>query len=95
MIFALVFLSAYLIITVFTSLRISKSRMLSRQQKTINIVLNALAPLLWYYLIAPIIFPKDKTITKYERDKMTAAQNGSKLGDEIGSSRDARTGGFY
>lgn len=95
MAFVLIFLAVYLMITIFTSFRISKSIMLSRQQKTINIILNALAPLFWYYLIAPVIFPGDKAMTKYERDKMTAEQNGSKLGDEIGSSRNARMGGFH
>jgi len=80
----------YLVLTVFTSLKIAKSRMLSRQQKTINMVLNALIPVLWLYLTYPIIFPKDTVMTKAQREKMIAEESGSKLGDEIGSSRDAR-----
>lgn len=80
----------YVCLTVFTSLKIRKSIILSSQQKTINIILNALIPVLWFYLIKPVIFPVDKLITREERDKMTAEENGSKLGDEIGSSRNAR-----
>ncbi len=69
----------YLIITVFTSLKIGKSITLSRQQKTINIILNAFIPVLWYYLVSPIIFPKDKILTRDEREKMIAEESGSKL----------------
>lgn len=63
--------------------------MLSKQQKTINVLLNALIPILWIYLTYPIIFPKDKIMTKAERERMIAEQNGSKLGDDVGSSRDS------
>ncbi len=78
--------TAYLCITVFTSLKISKSITLSNQQKTINILLNALIPVLWFYLISPIIFPKDKIITRDEREKMIAKESGSKMEDGVGSS---------
>ena len=64
--------------------------MLSRQQKTINMVLNALIPILWLYLTYPIIFPKDRIMTKAERERIIAEESGSKLGDEVGSSRQAR-----
>lgn len=63
--------------------------MLSKQQKTINILLNVLIPVLWFYLTYPIIFPKDNIMTKAERERMIAEQNGSKLGDDVGSSRDS------
>lgn len=88
--FYLVASTAYLALTIFTSLKIAKSVMLSRQQKIINMVLNALIPILWLYLTYPIIFPKDKIMTKAEREKMIAEESGSKLGDEVGSSRQAR-----
>ncbi|WP_341900856.1 hypothetical protein [Fluviicola taffensis] len=79
----------YLILTIFTSLKIAKSNVLSTQQKTINVVLNALIPILWLYLTYPIIFPKDKIMTKSEREKIIAQESGSKLGDDVGSSRDS------
>jgi hypothetical protein len=86
MILQLIILIAYLCVTVFTSLKISKSITLSRAQKIINIVINFLAPVLWYYLISPIIFPKDKIITRDEREKMIAEESGSKMENGVGSS---------
>jgi len=88
--FYLITATIYLVLTVFTSLKIAKSVMLSRQQKTINMVLNALIPILWLYLTYPIIFPKDRIMTKAERERIIAEESGSKLGDEVGSSRQAR-----
>lgn len=69
----------YLCITIFTSLKISKSITLSKGQKTTNIILNVLIPVLWFYLISPIIFPKDKTITRDEREKMIAKESSSQF----------------
>ena len=86
MIFPIIFLSAYLSFSIFTSVKISQSITLSRSQKAINIVINFLAPVLWYYLISPIIFPKDKIITGYEREKMIAEERGSKMENGVGSS---------
>ena len=74
-------LFVYLCVTVFTSLKIGKSILLSQSQKRINISLNILIPVLWYYLIKPVIFQKDRIITKEEREKMIQEQNGSKLSD--------------
>lgn len=90
MIPSVIALSIYVILTIMTSLRIRKSVMLSSQQKTINILLNALIPILWFYLINPVIFPKDRAMTREQRDQLYREENGSKLGDEIGSSRNAR-----
>lgn len=87
MVFQCIILTAWLSITIFTSLKISKSVMLTKNQKTINIILNVFAPLLWYYLISPIIFPKDKLITGDEREKMIARERGSKMENGVGSSR--------
>jgi hypothetical protein len=89
MAFYILTVTIYLVGTIFTSLKIAKSGILSRRQKTINITLNALIPILWFYLTYPIIFPKDRVMTKAERERMIAEQNGSKLGDEVGSSRDS------
>lgn len=86
MVFNLIILITYLGFTVFTSWKISKSMILSRNQKTINIVLNVCIPVLWYYLITPIIFPKDRIITRYEREKMIAEESGSKMENGVGSS---------
>lgn len=86
MIFQLILLGSYLCFTVFTSFKISKSITLSKSQKAINIVINFLAPVLWYYLISPIIFPKDKLITKEEREKMIAEESGSRMENGVGSS---------
>ncbi|WP_343604391.1 hypothetical protein [Fluviicola sp.] len=90
MIPSIIALCIYLCLTIITSLKISQSVILSRQQKIINMILNALFPIFWFYLINPVIFPKDKILTKDERDKLYAEENGSKLGDEVGSSRNAR-----
>ncbi|WP_343633898.1 hypothetical protein [Fluviicola sp.] len=79
MAFNLILLIAYLCVTIFTSVKISKSITLSTTQKVINIVLNAFAPVLWYYLISPIIFPKDKLITRDEREKLLAKERGSRM----------------
>jgi len=76
-------------ISIYTSVKINSSILLSRRQKTTNIVINCLAPLLWYYLIRTVIFQPSKTITKAERERMIREESGSKLGDEIGSSQDA------
>ena len=86
MIIQLILLIAYLYLTVFTSWKISRSMTLSKSQKTINIILNVLAPVLWFYLISPIIFPKDKIITRDEREKMIAEESGSKMENGVGSS---------
>ena len=80
----------YLGISIYTSVKIHSSILLSRRQKNTNIILNCLVPLLWYYLIRPVIFQPSKTITKAERERMIREESGSKLGDEIGSSQDAR-----
>jgi len=66
--------------------KINRSIILSRRQRTINIVLNVLIPVIWFYLISPIIFPKDKIITRDEREKMNTKESGSKLGDNSGYS---------
>lgn len=89
MTFYLLAVTAYLLLTIFTSLKITKSNILSKQNKTINILLNALIPILWFYLISPVIFPKSRIMTKSERERLISAESGRKLGDEIGSSRDA------
>lgn len=86
----LVLLFIYLIITSITSYKITKSILLTKKQKFANIILNALAPVIWFYLIQPLIFQENKIITREEREKMIAHENGSKLGDEIGSSQNAR-----
>ena len=77
--FKLIFLLAYLCITVYTSLKISKSITLSKGQKAMNIVLNAFIPVIWFYLISPIIFPKDKVIAKDEREKLIAEESSSQF----------------
>jgi hypothetical protein len=89
MIFNIIAAAIYLALTIFTSLKIINSFTLSRRQKAINLILNALIPILWFYLTYPIIFPKDKIMTKAERERMIAKESGSKLGDEVGSSRDS------
>lgn len=71
----------YLCLTIFTSLKISKSIILSSRRKTIHIILNALIPVLWYYLVSPVIFPKARVITRAEREKMIARESGSRLED--------------
>jgi len=53
---------------------------------------NALIPGIWFYLIYPIIFQENKIMTRAEREKMIAEENGSKVGDEVGSSQNARLG---
>ncbi len=78
MIFYIVILIAYLSLTIFTGLKISKSRILSVEQKRIHLVLNALIPVLWFYLVSPIIFPKSRIITREEREKTSHRfQNGT------------------
>lgn len=86
MVFQLILLTAYLCVTIFTGLKISKSITLSKNQKVINIVLSTCIPVLWYYLISPIIFPKDKIITRDERERMIAKESGSKMENGVGSS---------
>lgn len=86
MIFQLIILISYLSFTVYSSWKIGQSITLSRSQKAINILINFLAPVLWYYLISPIIFPKDKIITRDEREKMIAEERGSRMENGVGSS---------
>ncbi len=90
MIITLIIATIYVTLTVLTSIKISKSILLSGKQKVGNILVNALVPVIWFYLIYPIIFQENKIITRAEREKMIAEENGSKLGDEVGSSQNAR-----
>jgi|GEM_PF-2253438 len=85
-------LAVYVLLSFFTSLKILRSVLLTKNQKTVNVIINCLIPLLWFLLIRPVIFQEEKTMTKAERERMISAESGSKLGDEIGSSRDARHG---
>jgi hypothetical protein len=89
MLYTIIALAFYLSLTIFTSLKITKSVLLSKQQKTFNIILNALIPLIWYYLVSPIIFQQDKVMTKSEREKLISKESGSKSGDETASFTDA------
>ncbi|MNJ89093.1 hypothetical protein D3C87_66540 [compost metagenome] len=84
MAFYLIVLGLYLWLTIYTSLKISRSIVLSGKQKLINGILNALFPGIWFYLASPILFPKDKIITRDEREKMIRKETGSRLENNRG-----------
>lgn len=69
----------YLLITAYTSWKITQSVILAKPQKIFNIFLNALIPILWFYLVYPILFPNGKIITRDERNKLLNQERGSRL----------------
>lgn len=69
----------YLLVTACTSWKINQSVILAKQQKMLNIVLNVLIPVLWFYLVFPVLFPKDKVMTKDERDQLLKKERGTRL----------------
>lgn len=75
----------YVSLTIYTSYKIGRSTVLSRRQKIANGIINALLPLLWYFLVKPIIFPKHKLITRDEREKMNRMDSGIRLPPTPGS----------
>jgi hypothetical protein len=74
MIYVLLFV--YAVLSCYTIYRICQSVILTRQQKIINIVISLLMPLIWYYLIRGIIFPKHKLMTKEERERLIRLESG-------------------
>jgi len=69
----------YLLLTIFSSYRISQSTTLSPKQKAGNIVLNCLIPILWFYLIKPIILPKTNIRLREERERLLRTNSGSRI----------------
>jgi hypothetical protein len=75
----------YLIVNVYTGYKISRSELLDSRRKIMNIGISLLLPVIWYYLIQPVIFRKSHIITKAERERMLRIESGSRVDSSSGT----------
>ena len=75
-----IFLCCWLIVTIFTSVAIVRSDLLTSTQKLFNLLLNAILPVVWFLMVRSFLSANTTVMTKTQRDNLQKKRSGSTTG---------------